>query len=177
VHGAVKKLLVLATTLAACGDDDPCAAITGTCVALTVDSDTIEQIDQLELDVLWDDGHGTTTTTPGGGTVALPVATAIAIDTDASATISIVAAGKLSGSVLGTGAATAELAPGAHGTVTIHLAPPEDCVAGSNYCGGDKLAGDPDVLYVCNAGGVPIAQERCANGCTINPGDDDSCAP
>jgi hypothetical protein len=174
---AVTRLLISALLLAGCGDDDPCAAIDTTCVALTVDSDTIAQIDQLELDVLWDDGHGTTTTTPGGGTVALPVSTAIAIDTADAATVSVVAAGKLSGGVLGTGAATTQLEAAEHGTLTIHLAPPEDCVAGSNYCGGDKLAGDPDVLYVCNAGGVPIAQERCPNGCTINPGDDDACSP
>jgi hypothetical protein len=171
------KLLAALFLFAACGDDDPCADIAQTCVALTVDSDTVEQIDQLELDVLWDDGHGTTTTTPGGGTVALPVTTAIAIDTDASATISVVAAGKLSGSVLGTGAATTELESTEHGTLTIHLAPPEVCVAGSAYCGGDKIAGDPDVLYECNAGGVPIAQRRCPNGCMINPADDDACAP
>ena len=169
--------LLAAAALAACGDDaDPCDGVAGTCVALTVDSGTVSAIDQLELDVLWDDGHGTTTTLPdGGGTVALPLATAIALETDHDNTIAVVAAGKLSGTVQGTGAATLELAAGAHGTLAIHLAPPEDCVAGSFYCGGDKLAGDPDVLYECNAGGVPLAQRRCPDGCAVNPGDDDAC--
>jgi hypothetical protein len=55
------------------------------------------------------------------------------------------------------------------------LAPPGDCVAGSYYCGGDKLAGDPDTLYQCNGGGVPLARGRCVAGCIVIPTDDDAC--
>jgi hypothetical protein len=48
------------------------------------------------------------------------------------------------------------------------------CVDGSRYCGGDKLDGDPQTLYVCMAG-TGVSPERCAAGCVVRPGDDDVC--
>ncbi|HEX3757307.1 MAG TPA: hypothetical protein VHW23_01315 [Kofleriaceae bacterium] len=48
------------------------------------------------------------------------------------------------------------------------------CVDGSHYCGGDKLDGDPQTLYVCMAG-AGITPQRCAAGCAIRPGNDDVC--
>ncbi|MBA3819666.1 MAG: hypothetical protein H0X17_12290, partial [Deltaproteobacteria bacterium] len=68
-----------------------------------------------------------------------------------------------------------ELEPDEHATVTIELAAPGDCVAAALYCGGDKLAGDPQTLYQCNGGGVPLARGRCAGGCRVVPDDDDEC--
>ena len=56
--------------------------------------------------------------------------------------------------------------------------PPTPCFAGGSYCGGDKVNGDPDVLYRCGADGKTISViRRCASGCRINPNDDDDCAP
>ncbi|MBX3228976.1 MAG: glycoside hydrolase family 104 protein [Labilithrix sp.] len=49
------------------------------------------------------------------------------------------------------------------------------CVAGSDYCGGNKVTGDKDTLYKCTSGTTGTVVEKCANGCKINPGDDDSC--
>lgn len=48
------------------------------------------------------------------------------------------------------------------------------CVDGSAYCGGDKLDGDPQTLYVCMAG-AGVSPKRCADGCVVRPGDDDAC--
>lgn len=168
--------------LAACGDDDPCADIAGTCLVVRVDavsSHDIDQIDQLELDVLYGGAHGTTTTqADGGGVIALPVATAIELDvsTPGPLAVGVVAAGKLGGLVVGTGAASATLEPGEHGSIAIHLGPTVACVAGSMYCGGDKVAGDPETLYECNGGGVPLARGVCVHGCRTDPADDDFCS-
>lgn len=165
--------------LAACGgDDDPCADIAGTCLALRVESDIADEIDQLELDVLYGDRHATTSTgADGGGLVSLPVVTAIQIDLAEPGPLSVgvVAAGKLSGRVLGAGAGSADLEAGERGSIEIQLAAIEDCTAGGLYCGGDKLAGDPDTLYQCNGGGVPLARGACAAGCIVQPADDDTC--
>ncbi|MBX3228974.1 MAG: hypothetical protein KIT84_41415 [Labilithrix sp.] len=49
------------------------------------------------------------------------------------------------------------------------------CVAGGTYCGGGKVKGDPSTLYRCNATGAPTVVEVCTNGCTVNPGRNDSC--
>jgi hypothetical protein len=143
-------------------------------------SETIATIDQLELDVVYGERHATTTTqAPGGLTTALPLSTAIVLDVDfavdTALAVGVVAAGKLGASVLGTGAASASLAPGEHATIVIELSPIEVCTAGAFYCGGDRLAGDPQTLYQCNAGGVPIARGVCASGCLVRPTRDDVC--
>lgn len=174
MRGAPLALAVLA----ACGDGaDPCAGVAGTCLAVEIRSDTVARIDQLELDILFGDRHGTATTqAAGGAVVGLPLATAIALeDGDGDLRVGVVAAGKLGGVVLGTGAASATLAPGEHAAVAIFLVEPVACVGGGFYCGGDKVAGDPDTLYQCNEGGAPLARGVCAFGCVVNPGEDDAC--
>lgn len=163
--------------LAACSDDDPCAGA-ATCIRVDVHSSTVSTIDQLELDVLYGDLHATTTTQAGGGhTTSLPFATAILLDVSGSdpLAISVVAAGKLGANVLGAGAGSTTITPEHHASLELELAPIEACTAGALYCGGDKLAGDPQVLYQCNTGGVPLARGRCAAGCTTRPGKDDQC--
>jgi hypothetical protein len=169
--------LLAVVVLAGCSDDDPCAD-KATCVRVDVRSATVARIDQLELDILYGDRHATTTTQAAGGrTTSLPLATAIVLDvpgTDPVA-VGIVAAGKLGARVLGTGAASATLAPHDHAAVDLELTPIDDCNAGAFYCGGDMLAGDPQTLYQCNAGGVPLARGRCAYGCLVRPGKDDVC--
>jgi hypothetical protein len=172
------RLAVLALLAGCGGAGDPCADVAGACLTVQVSSSTVDEIDQLELDILYGDRHATASTQgDGGGVVGLPLATAIALDDATGALdVGVVAAGKLSGVVLGTGAGRATLAPGAHATISIRLAPIDDCVAGSFYCGGDRLAGDPDTLYQCNAGGVPLARGVCAHGCLIRPTEDDACS-
>jgi hypothetical protein len=163
--------------LVACGgDDDPCGDVESACVAVRVTSPTIEGVDQLELDVLYGDRHGTTATQPaGGGIASLPLVTSIALEVDAETIVGVVAAGKLAGNVLGTGAASTTVRPDARATLELVLAEPAMCVAGAFYCGGDKLAGDPETLYQCNGGGVPLARGRCVNGCVVRPTGQDVC--
>jgi len=156
--------------LASCATDDPCDAVSGTCVTLHIASATVASIDQLELDLSWSDHHATTTLQPAGD---LPLVTAIAIDGTAPR-LAVVAAGKLSGHVLGTGANAAMLPD--HTDVDLVLVKPGACTAGARYCGGDKLAGMADTLYECNAGGVPLARGECAAGCITMPADNDECA-
>jgi hypothetical protein len=173
----VSRCLALVCLLAACSDDDPCAGAE-TCVKLDVASATVARIDQLELDVVYGARHATTTTRPdGGGSTALPLATAIVLELDADAPVhlGVVAAGKLGAGVLGTGAASTMVARGDRAVLALELAPAESCGAGAFYCGGDRLAGDPDTLYQCNAGGVPIARGVCAGGCAVRPTLDDVC--
>jgi len=175
---AARAMMVGGLALAACGQPDPCKDVEGTCLAVEIDSSAVERIDQLELDVLAGDIHGTTSTQPpGGGAVALPLVTAIELGgmAEGELAVGVVAAGKLGGTVLGTGAASTTVTAGSHATLSIELAPPGDCVAGGHYCGGDKLAGDASTLYQCNGGGVPIARGACAYGCIVRPTQDDVC--
>lgn len=172
----MSRCLALLALLAGCTDGDPCAGA-ATCVRVDVSSSTVARIDQLELDIVYGDRHATTTTQPdGGGTARLPLATAIVLDDVAAPTrVGVVAAGKLGAGVQGTGAASLTIAPGDHAALAIELSPVERCEAGAFYCGGDRLAGDPDTMYTCNAGGVPIARGVCAGGCLVRPGRDDVC--
>ena len=175
----MKRAAALALALAACAaDDDPCAGVDGACLTVRVESASVARIDALELDVLYGDRHAYATTAPaGGGAVALPVLTAIAIaiDGDAPVDVGVVAAGKLGAQVVGTGAAQTTVAPGARVALTIELSPIGACVDGGLYCGGDKLAGDADTLYVCDVDGVPKARGRCVGGCIVSPTADDTC--
>jgi hypothetical protein len=176
---AMTRGLVAALLVASCssGSDDPCAGA-ATCVRIDVVSQTVAAIDQLELDVVYGERHATTTTQAAGGRrTPLPLSTAIVLDItdDPELSVGVVAAGKLGASVLGTGAASAIVAPGEHAAIVLELSPVDDCVAGSFYCGGDRLAGDPQTLYQCNAGGVPIARGVCGAGCFVRPTRDDVC--
>ncbi len=55
--------------------------------------------------------------------------------------------------------------------------PVNPCKLGGYYCGGDKLDGDPAVLYTCGTGGTAVEKERCAKGCQVMKSpNDDQCA-
>ena len=50
------------------------------------------------------------------------------------------------------------------------------CVAGGQYCGGNRLTGDRSTLYRCNGSAAPTVIARCTAGCQIMPaGSDDMC--
>lgn len=167
------SIVVLALT--ACGTEGPCDDVAGACIALAVDGD-IAKIDLFEVDLLYAGIHHTTSTRPaGGGTTGFPLELAISLDVSAETSVGIVAAGKRSGNVLGTGSATTTLSPAAHTTLALSLAPPDDCTPGALYCGGDKIAGDPGTLYQCNGGGVPLARGACLGTCEVRPAADDLC--
>lgn len=51
-----------------------------------------------------------------------------------------------------------------------------NCSPGGFYCGGDKVVGDAKTLYKCNGPGTPTVVQKCALGCVVNAGRDDSCA-
>jgi hypothetical protein len=53
--------------------------------------------------------------------------------------------------------------------------PATSCKVNGTYCGGDKVNGDPDVLYKCLTGGGVSVVQRCTKGCQVNPNDDDAC--
>jgi hypothetical protein len=50
----------------------------------------------------------------------------------------------------------------------------QTCRDQGKYCGGDKLDGDPQSLYVCMAG-VGTSPKLCADGCVVHANDDDTC--
>ena len=79
----------------------------------------------------------------------------------------------------GTDAAPLSCAPikCANGCVSGACNPPTKCVTGGTYCGGDKVNGDPNVLYKCGADGfATTVQQSCTNGCIVAPpGQDDYC--
>lgn len=171
-------LAVAVLGAAACGDsDDPCDGAAATCVTVRVSSSTVDAIDHLELDVVYGDLHGTTTTqAPGGAITSLPLTTAIELDVATRPVrVAVVAAGKLAGAVLGTGAASTTVEGQGRASLEIRLGAVGDCVAGGHYCGGDTLAGDPATVYECNRGGAPIARGVCAFGCRVQPTEDDVC--
>ena len=174
---ALALAAALVLPLAACGDPpDPCAGATETCVAVTVTSSSVERIDLLELDLLYGALHDTLTVQLDGAT-HLPVAVAIRLTEPLSGPepLALVVAGKLAGGVLGMGAASPEVPPGGRAEVSIELGPPQPCTPNSFYCGGDKVPGDPGVLYLCNGGGVPFARGRCPGECVVNPSSNDAC--
>ncbi|MEO8704477.1 MAG: hypothetical protein ABI867_30770 [Kofleriaceae bacterium] len=161
----MKRLLVV---LAACGDSSPCADIPGTCANVTIEAPDIAEVDAIELDVLYRTVHGTSETAlADGATVALPVVVGIELGNagQVELELGVVAAGKLAGTVLGTGATTTRLLPGDSVDVLITLAPPAICDVDTLYCGGTLVAGDADTVYGCNPGGVPVARGKCLAGC------------
>jgi hypothetical protein len=164
----------IAIAAAAACSDEPCDAVAGRCIEVHVSAPSFGKIDELELDVLYGDHHATTITGPGTGTVALPITTAIGIDVVGPGLlrVGVVAAGKLEGIVLGTGAAGVVIGADAKASITIELAPTMPCTPGTLYCGGNTLAGEPDTLYRCNTDGVPSARGVCTAGCDQRPGDD-----
>lgn len=178
------RRLALAPVLAAlacAGDDHPCDGAAGACVAVRVDSEAADEIDQLELDVVYGDRHATTSTQADGGrAVSLPVVAAIDVDVagldpGASLAVGVVAAGKLGGLLVGTGAGSAAVSDGTRADIDITLAPVQECTPGGHYCGGDQLAGDPDTLYTCIEDSVPQARGLCTAGCQVQAADDDVC--
>jgi hypothetical protein len=48
------------------------------------------------------------------------------------------------------------------------------CQDGGKYCGGDKVEGDPQTLYVCAAGAGTMSR-LCPSGCVVRPSTDDIC--
>jgi hypothetical protein len=53
--------------------------------------------------------------------------------------------------------------------------PTSTCTPGGRYCGGDKIGGDSNTLYQCNASSSPTVLEQCADGCQVSSGGKDSC--
>lgn len=49
------------------------------------------------------------------------------------------------------------------------------CMPGGTYCGGDRVTGNPNNLYLCQSSGAPTLEQTCKHGCSVNSGADDSC--
>jgi hypothetical protein len=171
----VLRVLAFVPLLACGADPDPCATASSACIALRIDSDTVDAIDLLELDILYGDRHDTITTAlETNGVVELPIVTSLELDIGEPTAVGVVAAGKLSGGVLGIGAASTTLQANQRLDLDLVLAPRSTCETGGDYCGGDEIAGDEDTLYRCTDG-VPVARGRCVHGCTVRVGVDDAC--
>jgi hypothetical protein len=161
----------VAGVLAACSDADPCAGAT-TCVRLDVSSAFIETIDQLELDVVYEGLHATTTTGTAGDPVGLPLALSLTLDLPSSPLIHIdlVAAGRLDGRVLAADVASTTVQQGTHAAIDIFLEPIEPCTETALYCGNiNGPLGEGQTLYRCT-GGIPIFYARCSSGCFPHSG-------
>lgn len=177
--------VTMSVLLGGCGDvtSDPCDGIAGACLAVRVQSDSVEEIDRLELDLLYGFRHATTSTAAeGGAAVSLPVETAIELDlvdleqADAfTLAVDVVAAGTLGGVVQGIGAGSATVRTGDRVSIALALAPVSPCVDGEHRCAGEGFPGVADTLYQCNEGGVPLARGRCSAGCIEQPDGDDVC--
>jgi hypothetical protein len=159
----------VAVLLAACGTiggPDPCGDAT-TCVRVDVDSFVVATIDQLELDVVYGDVHGTTTTGTAGVPIDLPLSTAIILAQPSTLLIQIdvVAGGKLGGTLLGADAASTTFQQGHRATLGIDLQPVKPCTEGAVYCGGSDIVGQYSTLYQCTRG-FPIFYARCKSSCT-----------
>lgn len=179
-RATVCALLFAAATLAGCGAPDPCDAVSGACLAVYVDrSPMISSIDLLDLDLTFGahTGHSILGA-PNGPVLALPAVTSIALPTlDASPEpITLSAVAHLGARVIGVARTSTTLTTGEHGAVHLALqAVSGDCLGGGLYCGGDKLAGLPDSLYRCVAGGTPSLFMSCPNGCRVEINTDDGC--
>lgn len=167
----MRRALLL--VLAACGDDDPCPDVDGACIALTVKSEMFEELDQLELDILYDDLHDTITTAlPGDARVKFPLTTQIALDLNRQAPVGIVVAGKLAGTAFAFGEVERTLGASEHVALEVELAVKSMCEVGRNFCGGGATGGNEGTVYRCTAAGVPRARGRCMHGCDVRTGDD-----
>lgn len=51
------------------------------------------------------------------------------------------------------------------------------CEAGSTYCGGDNVVGDPLDLFKCEGNAPPALDQKCSVDCVVKPGADDKCNP
>jgi hypothetical protein len=164
--------LLLGLLLAACGGDGPCAGVDDACIVLTVKSSVFQEIDQLDLDILYGDRHDTISTAlPEKGRVELPIVTTITLDINTPVAVGVVGAGKLGAAVQGFGAAEKMIGTDEHVTMEIDLATKSTCEIGMEFCGGEGFAGNPQTLYRCTDG-VPLARGRCTHLCDRRTGSD-----
>ena len=166
-----------AGSLAACAHPDACAS-GATCATLEIEAVGIRSIDQLELDVVYEGRHGNTTIGTAGTPMRLPLTVALRLDLPDSPLIhvSLIAAGKLGGQVLGAGGDTTVVQQGFDVTTLVVMEPFDPCVEGELYCGLSLgiLGQDDAVLYRCT-GGVPIFFMQCSGGCDLYQGSHGQC--
>jgi hypothetical protein len=180
----VRRALVLCILAAACSRVDPCAGISGACLAVHVTSSTVSALDELDFAVVVGAVHGDATL----AATSLPAVTAVELGSSITAPVEVHVAvdGQRAGAILASGAASTTMSPGEHASVDVRLGSPiadggapdlagADCSPGGFYCGGDKLTGDPGTLYRCDAPAAPSVRGVCTFGCILRPGLDDEC--
>jgi hypothetical protein len=157
----------VAALLAACAGTDPCAGA-ATCMLLDVDAVGIDTIDQLELDVIYADHHGTVTTGVRGNPVSLPITVPVHIDLPGTPLIQIdiLAAGRLDGHLLGADAVSTTVQQGHDESHLVLLTPVSPCTEGALYCGGFAgILAAIRTLYRCTDG-LPVFYARCSFACS-----------
>jgi hypothetical protein len=150
----------------ACSDSDPCGDAT-TCVRLEVDAFSIQAIDQLLLDVVYDGHHATTVTGTLGTAIELPLDLPLTFNVPGNQIdVDLVAAGKLGGQVVGADATSLTVQSGTHSHESLFLLSARACTEGALYCGGTSdIIAESQSLYRCT-GSVPIFYARCSFACT-----------
>ncbi len=115
----MRRALLLACVLAAaCGSTDPCAGVSGTCVALTADGSLI--IDQL-LVLLSGATQGSRATTPSR-LISLPQTVALQLGTVTDGQLEIQVVALAGGNVIGRGSGDATVALGQRAQTTVEIA-------------------------------------------------------
>jgi len=173
----LRALLASAAVLAGCSTDgDPCDGA-DTCVQLDVDGLEVRTIDQVELDLIYAGHHATTTVGTIGDAKDLPFSFPLRLDVpDPLISISVIAAGRLNGTVLGLDAANTTVQQGHHESLRLLLGAAHGCTEGGLYCGGtDDVLADGRSLYRCTRQ-VPIFYMRCRGSCYPHYDDHALCA-
>ena len=168
---AARALLAVAGAaglLAAChfGPEDRCQGGT-TCVDLEVDGYPFNEIDQLTFDVVYGTRHANTTI-DAGGAISLPTSVPLtfALTDPTPIDVSLIAAGRLGGHVLGADARTIRLQLGDHTSITLLLSHVLPCTEGAVYCGGTgDIQAEIRTLYRCT-GGLPVYYAQCTSACS-----------
>jgi hypothetical protein len=138
MRAAILAGLVVA---AGCHQSDPCAGVSGICVALTVQSSSVSAVDSLRI-VASGAVSGDHTST--SARTNLPVAIALKLPATTRGVAHFAVTGSLGGSVVGTGVADATVAPGQHVAATCTLVETGahgGDLAGVVYLGGADLGG------------------------------------
>lgn len=137
MRGGCMILLAVSAFAGGCGgNDDVCAGVSGTCVALTVESTTVLAVDSLHIVAT---GAVAGAETTSGARKSLPLHVALKLPASASGRWNLSIEGLLGGVVVGSGPASADVVPGKHTTANCTLTAIGGGDGGSD--GGLNLAG------------------------------------
>lgn len=113
----MRRAALLWVALAGCSTSpDPCAGVSGTCVALTITSATVSRVDTLQVSAF-----GESKSSLAGKLSSLPIHVALIPPATATGQNPIEVTASSAGQLVGSGSATATVTPGKHTAVTLPL--------------------------------------------------------